>query len=127
MLLLGYRVAWHAALVCVDTLALAQELKLCENLRAVLRCLCAVPDLFLVLAVENLELVLFESLHSDDLTDRLLLALATLEEAARDEGGEEAPIILRLLMPYIESIDEEHAVLRLPLLIVLDHLPLLQV
>ena len=30
-------------------------------------------------------------------------------------------------MPYIESIDEEHAVLRLSLLVVLDHLPLLQV
>ena len=92
-----------------------------------LRSLCAVPDLFLVLAVENLELVLFEPLHSDDLTDRLLFALATLEEAAGDERGEEAPIILRLLVPYIESVDEEHTVLRLPLLIVLDHLPLLQV
>ena len=32
MLLLGYTIARHAALVCVDTLALAQELKFGEDL-----------------------------------------------------------------------------------------------
>ena len=127
MLLLGQTVARYAALVCVKALTLAQELKFGQDLGAILWCLRTIPDLFLVLAIENFKFVLFQSLNSNDLTDRLLFALATLKKTARHERGEEAPILLRLLMPYIKSIDEEHAIFWLLLLIVLDHVPILKV
>ena len=114
-------------MVCVEALALSEEFELGEDFRAIFWVLCAISDLFLILAIEYLEFILFQPLHSNDLTDRLLLALATFKESTRDKRGEKAPILLCFFMSDIEAIDEEHSVLGLIFLIVLYYLPVLQI
>ena len=106
---------------------MTQEFELGEDFRTILWVLCAISDLFLILAIEYLEFVLLQPLHSNDLTDRLLLALATFKESTRDKRGEKAPILLCFFMSDIEAIYEKHSILGLIFLIVLNYLPVLQI
>ena len=89
----------------------------------------SVSHLFLVLAVEDLELaaVLFEPLNADDLTDRLLLILAAFEEIAGHERGEESLILGVFPVPDIEAVDDQEPLLGLALLVEFDDRPLLLV
>ena len=84
---------------------MSEEFELGEDFRAIFRVLRAISDFFLILAIEYLEFVFFQPLHSNDLTDRLLLALASFKESARDKRGEKAPILLCFFVSDIEAIN----------------------
>ena len=49
----------HSSLVIVEALPLAQELKFCQDLRAVVRVLRLVAHFFLVLTIVDHELIVF--------------------------------------------------------------------
>ena len=69
----------HSSLVIVKTLPLAQELKFCQDLRAVVRMLCLIAHFFLVFTIVDHELVVFQTLHRMYRIDRFLLVLATIQ------------------------------------------------
>ena len=95
MELLSLHGLWlHASLPSIQVFALPHELKFGKDFGTVVRVLRLIAHLFLILTIEDLELVFAKSLNSNYLTDGLLLILATLEQVCGNQGREETLIFL---------------------------------